>query len=203
MHRADRSTDQGSPIIRQAAHVVDSLLNGAARFSRSLARLSGALVVVMALMVSAEVALRKLTSVSTSFTHELSGYTLAIVTSLSLAYALVCKTHIRIDVLYLGASVKVKRVLDLFAITLMAAFSILLAHASWTVFILSYSRSSVANTSLGTPLWIPQSVWVFGFVFFAAVAVLLLIRVILGALGANPERADQWVGAKPESDTTI
>lgn len=184
--------------VERAAQGLDRLLGGLSGLSRGLARLSGALVVIVAVLVGIEVGLRGLTSISISFTHELSGYALAIVSALSLAYALMYKAHIRIDIFYLGAPVKVRRMLDIFSLVLLNAFSIMLVHAAWGVFALSYTRSSIANTSLGTPLWIPQSVWFIGFVVFAVVAALLFVRVVLSVFGIGPERAEQLVGTTTE-----
>src|SRR5690606_27922116 len=104
--------------------------------------------------VGIEVLLRKLTSISISFTHELSGYALTIVFALSLAYALFCKSHIRIDVLYLIVPKRIRRLLDILALLLLNVFSFMLVEAAWGVFALSYTRDSISNTKLGTPLWI-------------------------------------------------
>src|SRR3546814_10189508 len=92
-----------------------------------------------------EVLLRKLTRISVSFTHELSGYALAIVFALSLAYALMSKAHIRIDVLYLGAAVRIRRLLDILALLLLNVFSFMLVDAAWDVFALSYVRDSIRS----------------------------------------------------------
>jgi len=37
-------------------------------------------------------------------------------------------------------------------------------------------RDAAANTTLGTPLWIPQSLWALGLVWMSVVLVLMLIR---------------------------
>jgi len=187
-----------SPLVR-SANGVDNLLGSLSSVSLWLARLSGALVVVTAVLVSMEVLLRKLTRVSVSFTHELSGYALAIVFALSLAYALMSKAHIRIDVLYLGAAARIRRLLDILALLLLNVFSFVLVDAAWDIFALSYARDSISNTTLATPLWIPQGVWLIGLIVFAVAAALLLIRVLLSVLGAVPERAEQLIGAAGEA----
>lgn len=195
----DRRLRQSRSAVDRAAQGLDTALGRMSRFARGLARLSGALVALMAVLVGVEVALRGLTDISVTFTHELSGYALAIVFSLSLAYALLCKAHIRIDLLYIGAGARLKRAMDILSLLLLTAFSFMLVHASWGVFQLSYVRDSVANTGMGTPLWIPQSVWFAGFVVFALTAVLVLLRVVLAVCGAGPERAEQLMGSSPEA----
>src|SRR3546814_15739557 len=76
----DKSGGCRSPLA-WSANGVDKLLGGLSGVSLWLARLSGALVVVTAVLVSMEVLLRKLTRISVSFTTELPGYPLAIVRS--------------------------------------------------------------------------------------------------------------------------
>ena len=173
---------------------LDCLIGGVTTISRWFARLSGALVVLISVLVGVEVVLRALTDISMSFSHELSGYTLAIVSALSLAYALLCKAHIRIDIVYYKVSGKWKRVMDVVALAMLLGFSIVLLQATWEVFFVSFERNSVANTSLGTLLWVPQLVWVVGYALFAFVAALLLIRVLLAMRRGEVERAEYLVG---------
>ena len=40
----------------------------------------------------------------------------------------------------------------------------------------SWNRGSTANTALGTPLWIPQMLWLAGLLWFCVVLGLMLIR---------------------------
>jgi hypothetical protein len=59
---------------------------------------------------------------------------------------------------------------------------------AWPVLLRSINNESRANTVLETPLWIPQSLWFAGWVWFAlmccAVTMLSLILVFQGKLGA-------------------
>lgn len=90
--------------------------------------IGGALLFAAALIVTAEVLLRKGAGalLGTSFlfsgSDEISGYLFAVGTSLSLAYVMVTKGHVRIDVLYTQFSAPTRAIMDVIALVVMAIF---------------------------------------------------------------------------------
>jgi hypothetical protein len=59
-----------------------------------------------------------------------------------------------------------------------AAFATLAAWAAFGVLAETLARGSVSNTSLHTPMWIPQSLWMIGWLWFAFAVLLLLARCV-------------------------
>ncbi len=138
----------------------------------------GVLLLTSVLLISIEVILRKFFLISLGGTDELSGYALGICISWSLAYVLFEKMHIRIDIIYNKINKKSQNLLDVISMTFTLFFITLLVYFSSTVFYTSLLKGSTANTPLGTPLWIPQALWVFGYAFFFIVAVTLFLKSI-------------------------
>lgn len=142
--------------------------------SEYLTYICGFLLFGAVFLISTEVVLRKFFLISFGGTDEISGYILGICSSWSLAYVLFQKMHIRIDILYVRVSKKLQHIFDIVAMIFTLMFISLLVYSTFSVFYTSLIKKSTANTPLGTALWIPQSIWFFGFVFFMIVVLVLL-----------------------------
>jgi TRAP-type mannitol/chloroaromatic compound transport system permease small subunit len=153
--------------------------------ARHIARIGvwfgGILLIAAALLVGVEVVIRKAFSVSVGGADELAGYALAISTSWGLAFTLLERAHIRIDSLYVHLPVRLCALLDILGLALLTAFFGLITWYGFGVFRTSYTLGAQSLSPLGTPLVVPQLLWVLGLVMFLAIALLLLIRA-LGAL---------------------
>jgi TRAP-type mannitol/chloroaromatic compound transport system permease small subunit len=159
---------------------LDPLLRLAHRIARIGAWFGGILLIAAALLVGVEVVIRKAFSVSVGGADELAGYALAISTSWALAFTLLERAHIRIDSLYVHLPVRLCALLDILGLALLTAFFGLITWYGFGVFQTSYTVGAQSLSPLGTPLVVPQMLWVLGLVMFLAIALLLLI----GALGA-------------------
>jgi TRAP-type mannitol/chloroaromatic compound transport system permease small subunit len=157
---------------------------------------AGALLMSAVFMIGAEIGLRRLFGLSLRGAHELSGYTLALCTSWAFAWALFQKAHIRIDLLYARVPSGLQIVLNLLALVLFCFFMALAVYYAWDVLSTSWVRDSRANTPLGTPLWIPQSIWFLGLAWFGLCLVLLTMRTIVAALQRDSATAQQLAGAR-------
>ena len=80
--------------------MMETLLRHSKTLSRWLVWLAGALILFAALLVSAEVFLRKFFNFSFGGADELSGYAFGIATTLAFAFALFERAHIRVDATY-------------------------------------------------------------------------------------------------------
>lgn len=138
----------------------------------------GILLLSSVLLISIEVVLRKFFLISFGGADELAGYTLGICISWSLAYVLFEKMHIRIDIIYNKVNKRLQKLFDVIAMTFTLAFIGLLVYFSSTVVYTSIIKNSTANTPLGTPLWIPQILWISGYAFFLIVTVILFLKSI-------------------------
>ncbi len=155
------------------------MLNHLQKYSQNFVYLCGVLLFFSVFIISIEVFLRKFFNFSFGGVDEISSYILGICISWSLAYVLFEKMHIRIDVFYNLVSNKVKLFLDLFSMFCTLLFISFLTYYSSLVFIRSLEKNSMANTPLGTPLWIPQGIWFLGFIFFAFVVYILFFKALM------------------------
>ena len=133
--------------------------------------LGGAALLAAAVMVTIDVFLRKLFSITMSGSDEISGYVFAAGTTWAYSYCLLHRANIRIDAVYNLLPRRLCGALDIVGVLLLLIFNAVLTRHAWTVFATSYQRDSVSITTLATPLWIPQMFWVTGLIIFELVLV--------------------------------
>jgi TRAP-type mannitol/chloroaromatic compound transport system permease small subunit len=175
---------------------LDPLLRLAYRLARLGVWFGGLLLIAAALLIGVEVVIRKLFSLSIGGADELSGYALAISTSWALAFALLERAHIRIDSLYVRMPVRLCAVLDIAGLALLTAFFALITWYGFGVFRTSYTLGAQSLSPLGTPLMVPQLVWVLGLVMFLATALLLLIRAIAALVTGDLATVRRLAGSR-------
>ena len=155
---------------------MDRLLSLARTLSRAGAWGGGALVATSALMISVDVLVRKLFSTTLGGASEISGYVLAVSTTWALALALLDRSHVRINSVYMLLPLRVAALLDIVALLAFMVFAWILTSQGWVMFEQSFELGSRSLTPLETPMALPQFFWVSGFAFFLLVMLLLLVR---------------------------
>ena len=146
--------------------------------------IGGALLFAAAIIVTTEVLLRKGVGalVGTTFifsgSDEISGYLFAVGTSLSLAYVLVTKGHVRIDVIYAQFGPRMRAIMDVIALLVMAIFVSAILERAIDVASTSYVEQIRSNTNLRIPLAWSQIPWAFGFALFFLSILLALTRAL-------------------------
>jgi TRAP-type mannitol/chloroaromatic compound transport system permease small subunit len=175
---------------------LDPLLGLARRIARVGAWSGGVLLIAAALLVGVEVVIRKAFSVSVGGADELAGYALAISTSWALAFTLLERAHIRIDSLYVHLPVRLRALLDIAGLVLLTGFFALITWYGFGVFQTSYTLGARSMSPLGTPLMVPQLLWVLGLAMFLAVAVLLLIRALVALIAGDLATVRRLVGSR-------
>ena len=173
---------------------LDAVIAKAERISRGLAWAAGALLMLMVALIVIEILMRRLSGHGLGLSFEYSGYVLGISASWSFAYALFHKAHIRIDAAYVRLGTRGRQAFDLLAMGCLAAFAVFAAQAAWGVFDESLIRGTVSNTPLHTPMWIPQLMWVGGWLWFAFTVVLLMLRVVIAAFAGDAETLRRLAG---------
>jgi TRAP-type mannitol/chloroaromatic compound transport system permease small subunit len=175
-------TDAAAPIASRAAPSrgggADPLLAWGRQAARAGAWFGGLIVAAAAFLISVDVIVRKLFSVTLGGASEVSGYVLAVSTSWALALALLDRAHVRIDTLYELLPVRLCAVLDVAGLLAFMLFAGMVTWQGWILFAQSFELGSRSLTPLETPLAIPQFLWVIGFAFFFAVMLLLLARAL-------------------------
>ena len=165
--------------------------------------IGGAMLFAAAAIVSAEVVLRK--GLGTLFgstfvfsgSDEISSYLFAVGTSLSMAYVLVTRGHVRIDALYGHFGVRARVLLDLLALIVLGIFLAALLERAWDLALTSYTEQIRSNTPLRIPLAWAQIPWFFGLALFGVALVLGVLRTLLALL-----RGDLATAASTSSAVT-
>ena len=129
--------------------MLDSILQRVTKLSQVAVWLGGALLIFAALMTTVDVVLRKVLNWSFGGADEIAGYMFAISTAFAMSYALLQRSHVRIDALYTVLPPRVRTVLDVLAFLMLASFLVLITERAFAVWWGSYESSSVSITPRG------------------------------------------------------
>lgn len=174
-----------------------SLLVLLRRFNERLAIAAGALLLVSVCVTLFDVIARPL-GLSLGGTDELSGYAMAIATGWGVCYALTMQAHVRIDLLRTRVSAVVRSWFDAVAIFSVAAVALAVAYRAWPVLAKTLKTGATANTTLETPLWIPQCLWLAGWVWFAVSATTLSLAACFYLLKGDHKNTEEFIGLRGE-----
>ena len=132
-----------------------------------------------AIMVTIDVLLRKIFSITMSGSDEMSGYVFAAGTTWAYSYCVLHRSNIRIDAVYNLLPRRLCGALDIVGVVLLLIFNAVLTRHAWEAFATSYVRDSVSITTLATPLWIPQLFWVVGLIAFQLTLIFVAVYATL------------------------
>lgn len=179
--------------------MIDRLIAGIRRINRVIALTAGVALVACVLLILVDVVLRHF-GVTFGGSDEISGYVMAGIASWGMSYTLTELAHVRIDLIRLRLRPIGKAILDLIAILALAITAVTIAYECWPVLHTTITNQARANTPMATPLWIPQSIWLAGWLWFAfSSSVLVLLTLVL--LGKRDlKRVDGLVGARTEME---
>lgn len=161
---------------------MESFVRFCDRLSTACGVASGVLMVLSTVLVLMEIVVRTGFSKTLYITEEYSGYFMAAMTFLALAYTLKDKSHIRMTFLHTIAKGKVKVMVDIFAFCVGFIFCAVLTYTTADFFWDSMATNSRSMQISQTYLAIPQFFMPFGTLVmtlqFAAEAVrsILLLR---------------------------
>lgn len=164
--------------------------------------------IALSILTCVEMLGRKVLGFSLQGVDEIGSYTYGIVGAFGYAYALITRSHVRVDFLLSRFSPKSRSVLNLLAMLSLAAVAALCVWRGWHVLADSIDLGSTAATPLATPMWIPQSIWLAGYGMFALVAAWAAIdaaRLFIGARTAelNQRFGPQTLEEEIEAETDI
>jgi TRAP-type C4-dicarboxylate transport system permease small subunit len=164
--------------------------------SRAGAIVGGAMLLLASVTICIDIFLRYAFSLTVGGADELSGYALAIASAWGFSAALLSRSHIRIDTVYVRVPRSARAVLDLASLAVFAVFIALVTWHAWGVLQQSYVSGSRSLSALEMPLVIPQALWFAGLAFFVAVALLLLARSLLAYVGGDLDKVFGLIGSK-------
>lgn len=136
--------------------------------------IGGAMLILSAAVVTVDVVLRKVLSVSLGGSDELSGYAFGIATMVSLAYALIHRANIRVDAFYHYFPKPLRAVADIAGLALLVAFLSLIAYLGFKMWSDSLAFGSRSITPMRVPLAIPQGLWISGLLFGVVTGIILI-----------------------------
>lgn len=159
--------------------MLDKLFRAADGVARLAVWAGGAMLLFAAFLVSTDVILRKLFSISFTGSDEVSGYLFAISTTWAFGFVLLHRGNVRIDAVYLFLPPRVRAVLDVLALLMLGGFIGFFAFRAWGALSTSWEMGARSTTPLQTPTALPQTFWVLGLVFFMLVWLVVLAGVLV------------------------
>ncbi|MFK7880858.1 MAG: TRAP transporter small permease subunit [Roseobacter sp.] len=135
--------------------------------SEMLALGAGMTIALLAVLITIDIIGRDGFGVSVQGTDEIGGYVLAFVGSLGMALTLMRRGHPRIDLFFRFFPQMLRDMLNVLAQISIAAFAVFMAWQAWGELEKTLRFGAITNTPLQTPLWVPQSIWLAGVIFFA------------------------------------
>jgi TRAP-type C4-dicarboxylate transport system permease small subunit len=152
----------------------------------------GAMLIASAIYVSADLIARKVLNLSFIGANEISGYVLAVSTAWAFSYALLKRSHIRIDVFYQYLPRSWRAAIDVLAVAALAGFAAIFVWYANRYFLQIWGRGTRSITSLALPLWIPMLAWYAGWIVFLIVSIYLTVvsarAYLRGELAAVQDR---------------
>jgi TRAP-type mannitol/chloroaromatic compound transport system permease small subunit len=179
-----------------AGRWLDPALRLADRVALRAVWIGGALLLAAATLVSVDVTIRKLFSLSVGGADELSGYAFAIGVAWAFPFALLRRANVRIDALYQHMPARLAALLDLLALIALAVFVTVLTRYAWEVAAGSWRLGALSNSQLKVPLWIPQGLWFLGLALFFATTLTLALRTALALLSGDLATVRRLAGAR-------
>jgi TRAP-type C4-dicarboxylate transport system permease small subunit len=164
--------------------------------SRVGAIVGGAMLLVASIVICVDITTRYLFSWTVGGADELSGYALAISSAWGLSAAVLTRSHIRIDTLYVRVTPKMRAALDLVSLAAFVFFFALITYYAWGVLQQSWVSDSHSLSEIQMPLIFPQGLWVLGLAFFVAVSALLFLRGLRSFLTRDLDGLFALIGSK-------
>ena len=179
-----------------------ALRRGIERVGAVMNAAGGWLFVVAAFFITFDVLGRKLFSVSSQATVEVTGYMLAFGIAWGLTDALTTRAHIRVDVLVMRLPLGIRVWMHALALAFLVTLNFFLAWRCWAVVGDSWLFGARDSSALNTPLIVPQGLWALGISVFFVLSVATFVEVLLLLLAGERARVDRSLGPKSLEEET-
>jgi len=144
--------------------------------ARALSLIAGYGLLGLALLVTVEILSRRFLNLSLQGGDEFGGYVLAILAAFGFTYALLERAHTRVEILLERVSGNTQAVLNAISAISIAFAACFMAWRAYAAFMESIEYRALSGTPLMTPLWQPQSVWLFGLIVFAIISTAIAVH---------------------------
>lgn len=159
---------------------------------------AGVAVAVLALLILIDIVGRSF-GYSLQGTDELGGYVLAMCGSLGLSWALINRGHPRIELGFRFFPPMLRNILHVAAQATLFAFALFMTVHAVSELRTTLKFGAITNTPLQTPLWLPQSLWVFGLGLFTVTALASTLHGIW-LLMHSPDDVSHYYGTPTVED---
>lgn len=157
------------------------------KFNVAFAILGGYILLLLSFLIVFEIIARKLFSYSLQGVDEIGGYVVAITGTFGFAYALMERTHTRIDIILDHVPTGLRNLLNVLAYALVTGAALFMLRYGYVALSESILFNSRSPTPLQTIMWIPQGMWFGGLLVFSVTAVALLVHLVILQV-RDPER---------------
>lgn len=140
--------------------------------------IAGLLIFLIAAMILLSIGGRNM-MIPVYWVEPYSVYFFIAISYMAAAYAMYKSEHIKVDILTNRFSMKTKKVLECFLMTVSLVFFIYLAKYSWVMAHRSYVNHSKDLSIIQIPIWIPQSSLVIGCVLLCLAIIRHLLLLFL------------------------
>ena len=176
---------------------MNRLQSAAESLARIGAIVGGAMLLVASVLICIDITLRYTMSITLGGADELSGYALAISSAWGFSTALLSRSHIRIDTVYVRIkSIGARALLDLISLGTLLGFFGMVAWYAWGVVWQSWISDSHSLSAIEAPLVIPQGLWFAGLLFFVLLCTLMLVRGLLAFIAGDYTGLFALIGSK-------
>lgn len=158
------------------------------------ALLIGYALLFQAVVTAIEIISRKVFNFSFQGVDEIGGYVLAITASFGFGYAALTRAHTRVDFILLKLPARLRAIIHAIAAVIMTFVSAGMLWYASKALRETIEYQSIANSPLETPIWIPQSIWLVGFIIFAVASLFLAFRTIRLLFQGDIETLESEVG---------
>ena len=163
------------------------------KFNVACSILGGYVLLFLSFLIVFEIVARKLFSYSLQGVDEIGGYVVAITGTFGFAYALIERTHTRIDIILGHVPPLPRNLLNLLAYALVTGAALFMLRYGYVALSESILFNSRSPTPLQTIMWIPQGMWFGGLFVFSVTAVALFVHLVVLQI-RDPERGFRLYG---------
>ncbi|MFZ9014029.1 MAG: TRAP transporter small permease subunit [Alphaproteobacteria bacterium] len=144
-----------------------------------LSLVGGYVLLLLSLVIVFEILARKLFSFSLQGVDEIGGYVVAGTGAFGFAYALIERTHTRIDIVLGHVPRLLRNSLNIFTYALVTGAALFITRYAYQALNESLLFNSHSPTPLQTPMWIPQGIWFAGLIVFSGTAIAMFVHLLI------------------------
>ena len=144
-----------------------------------LSLVGGYVLLLLSLVIVFEILARKLFSFSLQGVDEIGGYVVAGTGAFGFAYALIERTHTRIDIVLGHVPRLLRNSLNIFTYALVTGAALFITRYAYQALNESLLFNGHSPTPLQTPMWIPQGIWFAGLIVFSGTAIAMFVHLLI------------------------